>query len=711
MSELTNRVLIVDDNEMNRDMLARRLERKGFEVFRAEGARELLGRVKDQCIDMVLLDIEMPEISGLEALKMLREIYSPIELPIIMVTAKNQSEDVVKALDLGANDYVTKPIDFAIALARIGTQLSHKRAQEALRESEQRYALAARGANDGLWDWNLQTNTIYFSPRWKAMLGYEEKEISDDPQEWFERIHEADRERVKREIATHQEGLAPHFESEHRVLHKDGSVRWMLSRGLAVHDAGGKARRMAGWQTDITEGKISDPLTGLPNRLLFTDRVARLLKHAKRRKDYLFAVLFLDLDGFKMVNDSMGHLVGDQLLVGVAGRLEKSLRATDLVARMGQGFIVARLGGDEFTVLIDDLKDPNDAKQAAERLMRAVSAPFLLNGKEVFTSASVGIALSNAANYDSPEEILRDADTAMYRAKSAGKARYEVFDADMRASVMARLQLETDLHRALERSEFSNFYQPIVSLSSGEIVGFEALLRWQHPTRGLLAPEEFITTAEETGLIRELGWWNLREACQQMSQWRAQYDSSSRLVMSVNLSPKQFLQPNLVKDIRNLLAEFGLPPATLRLELTESTVMGDPSSAIDMLGEIKKMGLSLAIDDFGTGYSSLSYLHRFPLDTLKIDRSFISSLGDEKESGEGKEIARTILPMASNLKLEVVAEGVETSEQAELLRKLHCKYGQGYYFSKPLPAADATALLAKQAASQAKHFAASSGKA
>jgi diguanylate cyclase (GGDEF)-like protein/PAS domain S-box-containing protein len=633
----------------------------------------------------------MPEISGLEALKILRETYSPIELPIIMVTAKNQSEDVVKALDLGANDYVTKPIDFAVALARIGTQLSHKRAQEGLRESEERYALAARGANDGLWDWNLDANVVYFSTRWKTMLGYEEGEIGDKPEEWFNRIHDADRERVNQEIAAHQKGEAPQFESEHRVLHKDGTFRWMLCRGLAIHNGSGKASRMAGWQTDITEGKVSDPLTGLPNRLLFTDRVGRLIKHAKRRKDYLFAVLFLDLDGFKMINDSLGHLIGDQLLVGVASRLEKCLRATDTVARLGEGFIVARMGGDEFTVLLDDLKHPEDAKQAAERLMKAVTLPFMLGNREVFTSVSIGIALSNHG-YEQAEDILRDADTAMYRAKSMGKARYEVFDADMRASVVARLQLETDLRRALEHGEFHNVYQPIVSLAAGQIVGFEALLRWQHPTRGLLGPEEFIMVAEETGLIRDLGWWNLREACRQMTHWRADYGAYSQLTMSVNLSPKQFLQANLVDDIESLLRELHLPPQALKLELTESTVMGDPSAAVEMLQQIKSLGISLAIDDFGTGYSSLSYLHRFPLDTLKIDRSFISSIGNGQET----EIARTILPMASNLHLDVIAEGVETIEQLLLLKKLECKYGQGYYFSKPLSAEEAGLLLAEQ---------------
>jgi diguanylate cyclase (GGDEF)-like protein len=480
------------------------------------------------------------------------------------------------------------------------------------------------------------------------------------------------------------------------MLHKDGTFRWMLNRGLAVCDPSGKTLRMAGSQTDITERKVSDPLTGLPNRLLFNDRLGRLIKHAKRRKDHLFAVLFLDLDGFKMINDSMGHLIGDQLLLGVANRLEKCLRSTDTLARLGEAFTVARLGGDEFTVLLDDLKDPEDARTAADRLMKALAPPFILGGKEVFTSVSIGIALSNSA-YEEAEDMLRDADTAMYRAKSLGKARYEVFDADMRAKVMARLQLETDLRGALERKEFRNFYQPIVALESGQIVGFEALLRWQHPTRGLIGPEEFILVAEETGLIRELGWWNLREACRQMRDWRAASSIHRDLIISVNLSAKQFVQRNLVEDIKKLLRDLALPPEALKLEITESTVMGDPSGAVEMLQQIKSLGIRLAIDDFGTGYSSLSYLHRFPLDTLKIDRSFIS---DMREEGEGMEIARTILPMAMNLQLDVVAEGVETVEQVAMLKKLHCKYGQGYFFSRPLSAEGTTALLAGEPAWQ-----------
>jgi diguanylate cyclase (GGDEF)-like protein/PAS domain S-box-containing protein len=690
MNTASGRLLIVDDNEMNRDMLARRLERKGYVVEVAESAQHLLQHIGRVGSDIVLLDIEMPDMSGLDALKMLRDEYSPIQLPVIMVTAKNQSEDIVKALDLGANDYLTKPVDFPVALARIATQLSHKRAQEALRESEERYALAAQGSNDGLWDWNLVTNVMYFSPRWKSMLGYQENEIGHILEEWVDRIHDSDRARVKDELAAHQKGLTPHFESEQRVLSKDGTFRWMLSRGLAVRDASGKATRMAGSQTDITEGKVTDPLTGLPNRLLFIDRLGRLIKHAKRRKDHLFAVLFLDLDGFKMINDSLGHLVGDQLLLAVSERLERCLRLTDTVARLGESFTMARLGGDEFTVLLDDLKDLGDARLAADRLMKVLAPPFVLGGKEVFTSASIGIALSNSA-YESPDDMLRDADTAMYRAKSLGKARYEVFDADMRASLVARLQIETDMRHALERGEFRNFYQPIVALESGRIVGFEALLRWQHPTRGLMGPDEFIFVAEETGLIRELGWWNLREACRQLSEWKANSNNYLNFTMNVNLSAKQFLQPNLVDEIKGLINELAFSPETLKLEITESTVMIDPAATAIMLQQIKSLGILLAIDDFGTGYSSLSYLHRFPLDTLKIDRSFISGAS---EGVVGMEIAQTIMPMAKNLQLDVIAEGVETIEQVALLKKLHCKYAQGYYFSKPLAAEEVALLLA-----------------
>jgi diguanylate cyclase (GGDEF)-like protein len=457
-----------------------------------------------------------------------------------------------------------------------------------------------------------------------------------------------------------------------------------------VRDKAGTPYRMAGSQTDITEGKVADPLTGLPNRLLFLDQLMRLIEHRRRHPEGLFAVLFLDLDGFKMINDSLGHMVGDNLLIGVAKRLGNSLRRTDAVARLDEAFTVARLGGDEFAILLNDLNDPSDATAVADRLMQELALPFILNDKEIFTSVSIGIALSNSG-YLHPEEFLRDADTAMYRAKSMGKARYEVFDADMRASITYRLQLETDLRHALGRQEFRNFYQPIVSLENGKIVGFEALLRWMHPTRGLLEPSEFISVAEETGMIRELGWWNLSEACRQIAEWRKLCPATADLTISVNLSVKQFLQHNFALQIQELLEYLGLPSVALKLELTESSIMTDPMAAVALLAQIKSLGIRLAIDDFGTGYSSLSYLQRFPLDTLKIDRSFTSAMG----SG-GKEesmIVRTIMPLAQNLGLDVVAEGVETHEQVSLLKELRCKYAQGYFFSRPINAQDAEKLL------------------
>jgi diguanylate cyclase (GGDEF)-like protein/PAS domain S-box-containing protein len=692
MSSHFGRVLVVDDNEDNRNVLARRLAPKGYHVTVADSAERILERIRKERIDLVLLDIEMPGVTGLDALVAIRESYSAVRLPVIMVTARTQSEDIVKALELGANDYLTKPIDFPVALARVRTHLAHMRAEQALRASEERYALAARGANDGLWDWNLRDNAIYFSSRWKSMLGYTDAELGDRSEEWFDRVHEGDREKVKQTVAEHLDGRTPHLEVEARMLHKDGVFRWMLTRGLMVRDDAGVPLRMAGSQTDITEGKVADPMTGLPNRLLFLDRLSRLIAHRRRHPETLFAVLFVDLDGFKLVNDSLGHAVGDKLLIGVANRLSNSLRLTDTVTRLDESCTIARLGGDEFAIILNDLQDAADARLVAQRLLQELSQPFRIDDKELFSSMSIGIALSTLG-HQNPEDYLRDADTAMYRAKAMGKGRYELFDAKMRDSITRRLEVENDLRRALERHELRNFYQPIISLDSGTIVAFEALLRWQHPTRGLLEPIEFIPVAEETGMIRELGWWALEEACRQIAIWRTLRPASHDLTVSVNLSAKQFVDPNFGTKLETLLRECNLPAGTLKLELTESSIMNDSTAAIALLSRFKSLGVRLAIDDFGTGYSSLSYLHRFPLDTLKIDRSFTNMI----RSGEKEEnlIARTIMPLAQHLGLDVVAEGVETVEQARLLKELRCKYAQGYLFSRPVNAEAAQKMLEK----------------
>jgi diguanylate cyclase (GGDEF)-like protein len=411
------------------------------------------------------------------------------------------------------------------------------------------------------------------------------------------------------------------------------------------------------------------------------DHLKLSVERGKRREDRLFAVLFLDLDRFKVVNDSLGHMVGDQLLVGIARRLEICLRPGDTVAR---------LGGDEFTVLLEDLMSVTEAIEVADRLQKALALPFNLNGHEVFATVSIGIALSSTG-YDRPEEVLRDADTAMYRAKMLGKARHEVFDKTMHARAMNLLQMESDLRRAIERNEFVLHYQPIVALETGTISGFEALIRWQHPERGFVPPDDFIPIAEETGLIIPIGQWVLEEACRQIHEWQEQFTQYPPLQISVNLSSKQFVNSNLIDQIRRVLRETNVEPQSLKLEITESVVMENFDMAIEMLNQLRTLGIELSIDDFGTGYSSLSYLHRFPISTLKIDRSFVSRMSDNNENAE---IVRTIMMLARSLKMDVVAEGVETIDQLTQLAMLECEYGQGYYFSKPLKIADAAKLLA-----------------
>jgi diguanylate cyclase (GGDEF)-like protein len=425
-----------------------------------------------------------------------------------------------------------------------------------------------------------------------------------------------------------------------------------------------------------------DSLTDLPNRAFFTDYLRIAIEKTKRQPDYQFAVLFVDLDRFKNINDSLGHNYGDQLLTAVAERLKTCLRQVD---------VVARFGGDEFAILLDGLHGPGDAIHCAEKIQKEISIPLRIEKSDAFTSASIGIALSSAG-YDRPEDILRDADTAMYRAKDLGKARHEVFDKPMYARAVSLLNLENDLRRALERQQFRVYYQPIVVLKTGKICGFEALVRWQHPERGLISPEEFIPVAEETGLIVPLGQWVLEEACRQTREWQQQCAAHGTLTLSVNISGKQLSEDDLFLQTQQILQRTGFDPRCLKLEITESVVMDNPDLAITILNQLHDFGIELSIDDFGTGYSSLSYLHRFPVNNLKIDRSFISGmdLGDEN-----LEIVRTITLLARNLGMKVVAEGIETTEQLAQLRALSCELGQGYLFSPPVDAEAAVSLIEK----------------
>ncbi|WP_299484580.1 EAL domain-containing protein [Acaryochloris sp. IP29b_bin.137] len=619
----------------------------------------------------------------------------PLTDGLYKTLVQEQSEYVVREMEVGSSIY-EQAIYCILQSGLIRSYLiditQHRRTEQQLRLSEARYAAAAKGANDGLWDWDLQSNTIYFSDRWKSMLGFAEEDISDNPDEWFSRIHPKDQNRVAEDLSAHLQSDIPQFECEYRLRHRNGDYLWFRGRGLALRNDQNQAFRIAGSQTDVTayystraqlEYKAQhDEMTQLPNRVLFMERLTHSFRRSEHQPSHLFAVLFLDLDRFKIINDSLGHGVGDQLLIKVAKRLRQCLRKQDTIARFG---------GDEFAILLDTVEDAAEAIQIAQRILQALKAKVALEEHEVYTSASIGIAVSSP-DYQCPEELLQNADTAMYRAKRQGKNCFEVFSSGMRAQVNSQLQLETDLQRAINSNELHLVYQPIVDLNTENIVGFEALLRWRHPERGLIPPSEFIPVAEDAGLMVSIDWWVLTEACQQMASWLSSYPNAADLTVNVNISAHQFLQSTFCEKVTAIIQETGMQAHHLKLEITEGVILSNAPNISEQLNNLKKLGIHLAIDDFGTGYSSLSYLYAFPLDILKVDYSFVSRMDQDN----GLAIVRTIVNLGQNLNMKVVAEGVETKTQQKYLQEMGCEYAQGYLFSRPLAKDAVESILTHQ---------------
>jgi diguanylate cyclase (GGDEF)-like protein/PAS domain S-box-containing protein len=579
------------------------------------------------------------------------------------------------------NKYSAHDVEFLTSVAdQIALAIERKQAEDALRRSQERFELVTRATSDAIWDWNLETDELWWNEGFQKLFGYKGDEVGTDVDSWMQRLHPQDRDRVVDDIHRHIESGKNKWTDEYRFKRRDGSYAFVIDRGYVVHDADRKPVRMLGSMMDVSERKVleeqlthqalHDPLTKIANRVLFRDRVDHALSK-QRRDNSKLAVLFLDLDNFKSVNDSIGHGAGDKLLIAVAQRLQDCLRTSDTAAR---------LGGDEFAVLVESIHSSDEATMIAERINAVFRQPFVIENKEVFMGTSIGIAQSGD-HAVTADDLLRNADLAMYKAKNGGKGQYVVFEPQMHEALMERLELEDDLRLAIDDRQFTIHYQPIVDLGSRQMLGMEARVRWNHPRYGMLPPMKFIPLAEETNLIVPLGEWILDEACRQVKRWSDQFAGSFDISVTVNISIRQFQQNELVHIVGRALENSGLKPSSLILEITESFMMQETESTIAKLHQLKKLGIRLAIDDFGTGYSSLSYLQRFPIDILKIDKSFVDKIGN---GDEGRAVARAIIMMGDSLHLKTIAEGIERPEQIAALQNLGCEAGQGFHFARPL---------------------------
>ena len=683
-------ILIVDDDPQVRLLAGACLAKSGFRIGEAQDSETAMEAFRTLRPSLVLCDVVMPGVDGYELCGMLRAAEGGSHVPIVMMTALEDVDSIERAFAVGATEFCIKPLNWTLLPRHLRFILKASQAQEALRVSEERYALAAQGANDGLWDWDIAGAHTYYSERWSELLELEPREVEPDIEAWLTRVHPEDRLRVRAELKAHLEARTKRFESEHRIRNANGKPLWMLVRGVAVRDQDGTPLRMAGWMTDITARKeavdrlehnaLHDSLTGLPNRVLLMDRLQHCIQRMQRHPEESFGVLFIDLDRFKVVNDSLGHFVGDRLLVEVAERLSSLLRS---------GETLARFGGDEFAVLMEDLDGELDSLRVAERIQTALRQPTVINGHSIVAMASIGVAMSSE-RYTTPDEMLRDADVAMYAAKAKGPGHSEMFEANMHVRAVHSLELERELRTALGSSQISLDYQPIVCLESGQISGFEALVRWDHPQRGRLRPDMFLDIALDTGLIVPMGRRVIELACKQMAMWRRDWSCLQSAFIGINLCPQELLQPDLLDVVKASLESSGLDPDCLGIEVTERSLIQNMEDARNVMRTLRELGIRLSVDDFGTGFSSFAYLDRLPFDVLKIDRSFVTQAETTTRKAR---IIQSIVGVGHDLGLKVVAEGVEDLALVSRLAELHCEYAQGNGLCPALPAAQIEQLL------------------
>jgi diguanylate cyclase (GGDEF)-like protein/PAS domain S-box-containing protein len=697
-SELKPLALIIDDDPTIRLIASRTLTASGLRVVVANDAEQGLDTFHREQPDVVLMDVMMPGMDGYTAVEHLRASPGGHHVPVLMLTGLDDLESINRAYEAGATDFISKPINWGVLGHRVRYILRAAEAFESLVENQVLFAAAQSVAHLGSWRWDFSDETARWSDETFRIFGYEPHEIQPELRALMQRIHRDDKAAIAAGIVGLRRHGAP-MDMTSRLVLPDGSLRYIHVNAEVVRNDGGLPVQAFGVIQDITENKTAeeriqrlasyDRLTQLPNRQHFIERVDQALAQA-RAACKMLAVLSLDLDQFKRINDTLGHTVGDLLLVAVTQRLRDTVRSRDAVTRIGglpDDTNLARLGGDEFCVLVTDIGQFQDAAKVARRIIAALQRPLDVDGRELFVTASVGIALY-PLDGDGAHMLIKNADAAMYFAKNQGRNNYQFYSKEMNSRALERLAIESKLRRSIERGEFELHYQPKLDLRTNRITGVEALVRWRHPEMGLVPPLDFIPIAEESGLIIPIGEWVLQEAARQTRAWHV--EGLPPINVAINIASPHFQQPGFLEHIAQVLKSTGLDARFLELEVTESMLMDDRTATLATLTALKAMGLKVSIDDFGTGYSSLAYLKRFPVNALKVDRSFVK---DMPEADDDAAITSAIIAMAHSLRLEVIAEGVETPAQLAFLRERGCDYAQGYLISRPIPGPELVALL------------------
>ncbi len=687
------RVLLVDDDEDDYLVVRGFLEEAAGKTFRLDwvqaydDARKAIHRGR---FDVCLLDYQLGEHNGLELLH--EAVTHGCRIPLIMLTGHGCRDVDLKAMQTGAADYLDKHhLTGALLDRSLRYAIERKHVALALQASEERYALAVAGANDGLWDWNLVTDEVYYSPRWKAILGHQAEGLGNSPDEWFSRVHPDDLPRLRSRLEEHLSRKTPHFIVEHRLRHKDETYRWMLGRGVAIHNRRGRATRIAGSLSDITARKsaeerlrhdnLHDALTELPNRTLFIDRLSQVVKWQSRHHESAFAVLFIDIDGFKHINDSIGHLEADKCLVKLARRLESCIRPTDTVSRFG---------GDEFALLATDIRGDKEAEVFVERIQKEISQPMVVAEHEVATTVSIGVVLGGAPG-DDTENLLRKADRAMYVAKGLGPGSHSLHDQKAYTEDAQWPGLVSELKEALAGNLLQLHYQPMVCLKSNKIVGFEGLARWSHPKTGFIAPEKFLPMAERAGLSGELTRWALREAFHQAVTWKNGHSVDSQPEVCVKVHASRLKTPAFVGEVAAAITDAAIHPSRVTLEFPEDELMAQSDASLQNLKEIAALGVQIYLDGFGMGHSSLGCLSGLPVNALKIGQSFVRRLAEDNNHSK---VVRGIVALAHDLGMRVIAEGIETRSQFQMTRReLGIDWGQGLFIAPPMESQTALQLL------------------